>query len=144
MATVTIEEARDKLPELIHRLTPGDEVVITENDQPVARLTAAAPTERLEPDARRLIQQAHEAFCRDLGQLIEERPGQWVAYQGNSRIGFAPTKTGLFQLCLSLGLKRGEFLVRSIEPAAGEPVMGLGILEGTGHFGEGIDGAPAS
>ena len=46
MATVTLEEARDKLAELIHRLMPGDEVVITENDSPVARLTPAVPPER--------------------------------------------------------------------------------------------------
>jgi antitoxin (DNA-binding transcriptional repressor) of toxin-antitoxin stability system len=42
MATVSIEDAQDKLPELIHQLKPGDEVVITENDQPVARLVAAS------------------------------------------------------------------------------------------------------
>ena len=38
MATITIEEARAKLGELIHGLTPGEEVVITENDRPVATL----------------------------------------------------------------------------------------------------------
>ncbi|HET6574073.1 MAG TPA: type II toxin-antitoxin system prevent-host-death family antitoxin [Fimbriiglobus sp.] len=38
MATVTIQEAQANLSDLIHRLTPGEEVVITENDQPVARL----------------------------------------------------------------------------------------------------------
>jgi prevent-host-death family protein len=38
MSTVPIEEAQAKLSELIHRLAPGDEVVITENDQPVARI----------------------------------------------------------------------------------------------------------
>jgi antitoxin (DNA-binding transcriptional repressor) of toxin-antitoxin stability system len=38
MARVTIQEAQASLPDLIHRLTPGEEVVITENDQPVARL----------------------------------------------------------------------------------------------------------
>ena len=43
MATVTIEEAKNKLSELIHRLTPGAEIVITENDQPVARLVPAVP-----------------------------------------------------------------------------------------------------
>jgi prevent-host-death family protein len=46
MPTVTIEEAQNKLTELIHRLMPGEEVVITENDQPVARLVAAAPPQR--------------------------------------------------------------------------------------------------
>jgi antitoxin (DNA-binding transcriptional repressor) of toxin-antitoxin stability system len=38
MATVTIQEAQAKLPDLIHKLGPGEEVVITENDQAVARL----------------------------------------------------------------------------------------------------------
>jgi prevent-host-death family protein len=42
MPTVTIEEAKTTLSELIHRLTPGEEVVITENDRPVARLVPAA------------------------------------------------------------------------------------------------------
>ena len=46
MPTVTIEEAQNKLTELIHRLTPGEEVVITENDQPVARQVAAATQQR--------------------------------------------------------------------------------------------------
>jgi len=47
MATVTIEEAQATLSDLIHRLTPGQEVVITENDQPVARLVPTpAPPQR--------------------------------------------------------------------------------------------------
>jgi antitoxin (DNA-binding transcriptional repressor) of toxin-antitoxin stability system len=39
MATATIEEARDKLVDLIHTLQPDEELVITENNRPVARLT---------------------------------------------------------------------------------------------------------
>jgi prevent-host-death family protein len=38
MSFLTVQEAQAKLSELIHSLKPGDEVVITENDQPVARL----------------------------------------------------------------------------------------------------------
>lgn len=38
MATLTIQEVQAQLPDLIHRLNPGEEVVITENNQPVARL----------------------------------------------------------------------------------------------------------
>jgi antitoxin (DNA-binding transcriptional repressor) of toxin-antitoxin stability system len=38
MPTITLQEAQARLPDLIHRLTPGDEVVITENDEPVAKL----------------------------------------------------------------------------------------------------------
>jgi prevent-host-death family protein len=43
MATVTIQEAQAKLPDLIHKLLPGDEVVITENNQPVAKLVSEQP-----------------------------------------------------------------------------------------------------
>jgi antitoxin (DNA-binding transcriptional repressor) of toxin-antitoxin stability system len=43
MAIVTIEEAQAKLPDLIHKLTPGEEVVITENNQPVAKLVCEVP-----------------------------------------------------------------------------------------------------
>jgi len=42
MSSLTVQEAQTKLSELIHNLRPGDEVVITENDQPVARLVPAA------------------------------------------------------------------------------------------------------
>jgi antitoxin (DNA-binding transcriptional repressor) of toxin-antitoxin stability system len=38
MAIISIEEAQARLPELIHSLVPGDEVLITENDHTVARL----------------------------------------------------------------------------------------------------------
>ena len=48
MAIVTIQEAQAKLPDLIHKLMPGDEVVITENNLPVARLVAS-PAEKPRP-----------------------------------------------------------------------------------------------
>ena len=38
MSIVTIEEAQAKLPELIDKLAPGEEVIITRNQQPVAKL----------------------------------------------------------------------------------------------------------
>ena len=41
MPTFTIQEAQAKLPDLIHKLKPGEEVVISEHDQPVARLVGA-------------------------------------------------------------------------------------------------------
>lgn len=40
MTTVTIEEAQATLSDLIHNLTPGEVVVITEDNQPIARLLA--------------------------------------------------------------------------------------------------------
>ena len=38
MSTVTVEEAQARLKELIHHLAPGEEVVIVENQKPVATL----------------------------------------------------------------------------------------------------------
>ena len=38
MSTVTMEEAQARLPELIERVSTGDEVIITRDQQPVARL----------------------------------------------------------------------------------------------------------
>ena len=49
MSIVTIQEAQAQLTDLIHRLTPGDEVVITENDQPVAKLVSEKPAVRQRP-----------------------------------------------------------------------------------------------
>ena len=45
--TVPLADAQANLPALIHGLAAGDELVITENDRPVARLVPAArPAER--------------------------------------------------------------------------------------------------
>ena len=38
--TVTLEEAQTRLKELIGKLAPGEEVTITENQKPVARLVS--------------------------------------------------------------------------------------------------------
>lgn len=44
--TVTLEEAQARLAELIERLAPGEEVVITQRKQPVARLVGSRPARR--------------------------------------------------------------------------------------------------
>lgn len=49
MTKISIEEAQAQLPDLIHRLHSGDEVVITKNNQPVARLMATAVEPRQQP-----------------------------------------------------------------------------------------------
>jgi antitoxin (DNA-binding transcriptional repressor) of toxin-antitoxin stability system len=53
MASVSIQEAQTNLRELIHQLEPGEELVITENDQPVAKLIAARPPVRQRPEPGR-------------------------------------------------------------------------------------------
>jgi prevent-host-death family protein len=51
MSSVTVQEAQARLTELIDRVRAGEEVIITQHAQPVARLTAPAqPT----PPPRRL------------------------------------------------------------------------------------------
>jgi prevent-host-death family protein len=42
MQTITLEEAQKHLGEIIDRLKPGEEVVLTQAGQPVARLVAGA------------------------------------------------------------------------------------------------------
>jgi antitoxin (DNA-binding transcriptional repressor) of toxin-antitoxin stability system len=48
-ARVTIEEAQAHLPELIAGLSAGKEVVITQNEQPVAKLVAESGSGSLVP-----------------------------------------------------------------------------------------------
>ena len=49
MTTVTLQEAHARLPDPIHQLAPGEELVITENDQPVARLFGPPVAPNREP-----------------------------------------------------------------------------------------------
>jgi antitoxin (DNA-binding transcriptional repressor) of toxin-antitoxin stability system len=41
MTSLSIHEAQARLPDLVHGLTMGDEVVIVENDLPIARIVPA-------------------------------------------------------------------------------------------------------
>jgi antitoxin (DNA-binding transcriptional repressor) of toxin-antitoxin stability system len=49
--TIGIDEAQATLKELIHRLAPGEEIVIIEDHQPVAKLVCqpSAPASGLRP-----------------------------------------------------------------------------------------------
>jgi antitoxin (DNA-binding transcriptional repressor) of toxin-antitoxin stability system len=40
MHTITLEEAQSHLGEIIDKMTPGEEIVLTRGDQPVARIVA--------------------------------------------------------------------------------------------------------
>jgi prevent-host-death family protein len=46
MPTVTVEEAQAQLPQLIEQLHPGEEVLITRDGKPVARLVGEPKPER--------------------------------------------------------------------------------------------------
>jgi antitoxin (DNA-binding transcriptional repressor) of toxin-antitoxin stability system len=47
MTSLPLPQVQAQLPELVHRLAPGDELVITENDLPVARIVPPEPTPAL-------------------------------------------------------------------------------------------------
>jgi antitoxin (DNA-binding transcriptional repressor) of toxin-antitoxin stability system len=49
MLQVPLTDAQSQLPELIHQLSLGDEVVITENNVPVAKLITTLRTTRRVP-----------------------------------------------------------------------------------------------
>jgi len=63
-----------------------------------------------------LIEAAQAAFDAALPQLLKEHSGEWVAYHGQHQVGFARTKTKLYRRCFALSLRRGEFVVRRIQP----------------------------
>ena len=42
LPSITIEEAQTTLPDIIRQLRPGEEVIITKDNQPVAELRALA------------------------------------------------------------------------------------------------------
>ncbi len=49
-ATITVEEAQARLMEVIRKLTPGEEVVITDNQRPVAKLIGERLARLLRPE----------------------------------------------------------------------------------------------
>jgi antitoxin (DNA-binding transcriptional repressor) of toxin-antitoxin stability system len=48
-ANITVEEAQSRLKELIEKLAPGEEIVITQHQQSVARLIGEGPARPTRP-----------------------------------------------------------------------------------------------
>jgi antitoxin (DNA-binding transcriptional repressor) of toxin-antitoxin stability system len=63
MSTVTIEEAQARLPDIMHQLTTGEEVVILERGQIVARLVGE---QRLRP------QRPGPGLCKGMVTLVAD------------------------------------------------------------------------
>ena len=63
MSIVTIREAQAKLLDLIHKLMPGEEVVITENNQPVAKLVSEKPL---------VIQRPGPGLCKGMITIVAD------------------------------------------------------------------------
>jgi len=78
-------------------------------------------------------QRALDTFLRDLPELYKERPGQFVAYRGEERLGFSKEQYLMYQDCLSRGFDLEEIVVFCIEPWETEwymPNANLGEPEG--------------
>lgn len=46
MAMISIEDAQARLPEVIDQLKPGEDILITRDNKPLARLTLPGPVEK--------------------------------------------------------------------------------------------------
>lgn len=91
-----------------------------------------------------LKQQAQQAFDRDLPRLWQERPGQWVAYQGDRLLDFGMKKHELYQECFSRGLQRDEFVIFCIESQETEAAAHLLVDHRPDHRGGAIARRPAA
>jgi hypothetical protein len=75
---------------------------------------------------------SERALCRfyqDLPSLWTQRPGQWVAYQGDVQIGFASHKHELYQDCFKRGMQPEDFVIFCIEPQETEITLGPVVLD---------------
>ena len=71
ITTMSIDEVQAKLAEVIARLAPGEEIVITENQQPVAKLVSQKPVTRKRrvPGLGRVRKYTGQAVGHDLGRI---------------------------------------------------------------------------
>ena len=76
MTTVTLEEAQARLPELIENLPTGEELVITQDQRPIARL-------RAEKNAKRKLRKAGN--CKGMLTIVaddDEHLKDFTEYMG--------------------------------------------------------------
>lgn len=52
LTSITIEEAQARLKDLIHNLNPGQVLIITENEQPIAKLISEPQKSQQRPGPR--------------------------------------------------------------------------------------------
>ncbi|MBY0229550.1 MAG: hypothetical protein K2W96_09750 [Gemmataceae bacterium] len=69
-------------------------------------------------------QQAYAAFLRELPELWETHPNQFVAYRGGTRFGLGKEKHVLHRQCQEAGLAWGEYIIFGIVPQDDEIVFG--------------------
>lgn len=81
MLTVTLQEARATLPDLLHRLIPGEEVRIIENGRIVGRLLPGASRPPVQPS-----RQADSMTGSDDAEGVAQWPCRAGSAKGKIRI----------------------------------------------------------
>ena len=74
MNTVTLQEAQQHLPELVQKLAREGECLITDADQPVARLSWVTPR----PSLRQLEPQSVGAVLRTYPSSVDDPLGEML------------------------------------------------------------------
>jgi hypothetical protein len=70
------------------------------------------------------LEEAEDAFLRELPVLLRDHEGKWAAYYGVDRVALADTKSAAYTECNRQGLADEDFLVRCIEPPLDEVTFG--------------------
>ena len=72
MTTISLAEAQTKLADIVHRLSPGEEIILTENDQPVARLVPAEASQEKAPRQPGTLRGTVLYMARDFRAPLED------------------------------------------------------------------------
>jgi hypothetical protein len=85
------------------------------------------------PPVSPVMQAAWDAFQRDLPQLLKEKPGWWVLYHGDKRLGINKDDRPLYRLCDEQGWPSDEIVVFCVEPIPEYDTIGCSLwYEGDG------------
>ena len=71
MPHVDVHDARDQLPMLIERARRGEDVILTENNQPLVRLVAAGDAEQRQPGSAKGLIHIDDDFDEPLEDFQE-------------------------------------------------------------------------
>lgn len=70
--TVTLEEAEANFKEIVHRLGPGDEIIITENQQTIARIVGEQTKDMKQRPAPGMFPESIVYMAPDFDAPLEE------------------------------------------------------------------------
>ena len=97
-----------------------DEVDVVLDRMTSTHADLSALATRLDAEGRTLLQQARSRFLKELSALLESHPGEWVAYRGETRLGFAKTKraesTGMYSV-RRRARRRRKYVPFDVEPS---------------------------